>query len=473
MPRDLQDTKLFGYLRQRETEDGFSAGKISNRVQEIFDEVKPILNQVVRAFPEYTLHDPAHGIRVLENMGKIIPPETLEQLNVIELSILIYAVYLHDIGMAASQNEFLEWLEGEGKAFIVANEKWSNLLEELKEKNDYTAQRRVEDMAFTDYLRERHAERGAKRVRSIFGPNGSSDNKIKIREVNYADLVALVCQAHREDPMRLKAHEYRRDALIRNFSVNLQYLSVILILADELDLDPERTPQVLLDFINPQDPTSAMEWEKNRSIMGREFTPSCIRFDAQCSHPAIQRGLLEWMEKIERKRRGCFTVVRDNRAEITEKYQLHLVEPIVKNIEPKCDINGKPNYIYTDFKFEIDYEKIVSLLMGMQLWGDPKIALRELLQNALDACRHCEALSKLHDVPYRPEIKFTQRIEPDGTCILVCEDNGMGMNQRIIQRYFCRIGQSYYQSTEFRRENLDFSPASQFGLGIMSCFMLT
>lgn len=475
MPRDLQNTKLFEYLRQRETEDGFFTGEILNPVQAIVNEVEPILNQVVRAFPEYTLHDPAHGIRVLENMGKIIPPKTLKQLNIIELSILIYAAYLHDIGMAASQNELLEWLEsGEGKAFIVANEKWSNLLEQLKEKNNDTAQRRVEDMAFTDYLRERHVQRGAGFVRSHFDPDGRSSNRIEVREVNYADLVALVCQAHREDPMHLKGPMYRCDDLVRDFSVNLQYLSVILILADELDLDPERTPQVLLDFINPQDPTSATEWKKHRSIRGWQFTPKRIRFRARCSHPAIQRGLREWMEKIEPKRRDCITVVSDNRAEITAKYQLHLTEPIpVNTIEPELDtVTGQPKYIYTDFKFELNYEKIISLLMGRQLWGDPQIALRELLQNALDTCRHREALSKPHDVPYRPEIKFTQRIEPDGTCILACEDNGMGMNQDIIEHYFSCIGRSYYQSTEFRGQNLDFSPASQFGFGIMSCFML-
>ena len=54
-----------------------------------------ILQQVSRAFPLYTLHDPEHSYRVAQNMARIIPESTLESLNSIELSILIYAAYFH------------------------------------------------------------------------------------------------------------------------------------------------------------------------------------------------------------------------------------------------------------------------------------------------------------------------------------------------------------------------------------------
>ena len=34
-----------------------------------------------------------------------------------------------------------------------------------------------------------------------------------------------------------------------------------------------------------------------------------------------------------------------------------------------------------------------------------------------------------------------------------------------------RVGRSYYQSFAFRRKQLGFYPVSQFGVGILSCFM--
>src|SRR5271157_2521187 len=35
-----------------------------------------------------------------------------------------------------------------------------------------------------------------------------------------------------------------------------------------------------------------------------------------------------------------------------------------------------------------------------------------------------------------------------------------------------RIGRSYYRSREFLQQNLDFQPISQFGMGVMSYFMI-
>lgn len=466
MQRQLAESLLFKRLKDAEKTDGFDEGEISSRVGAIIREVSPILNQVVRHFPEYTLHDPSHSYRVLDNMGKIIPHETLDLLDSIELSTLIYAAFLHDIGMAASSNEMADWLQSdEGKTFIDTNEKWSNLLETFK--NDDVVKRRLQDMTFTDYLRQHHARRGSQFLTDFYGTNGKSNNRILVREVNYADYVALVCESHCEDTMKLRAAEYRRDALVREHPLNIQYLAVVLRLADLCDLDPERTPKVVLDFINPADPKSAEEWQKHRSIRGWKISDECIRFEAKCSHPAIQRGLREWMEYIERERRDCLGIVRDNRAEITERYKLNLTEPI-----PTETIESDGSYVYADFEFNLDYEKIVSLLMGTQLWGSPMIALRELLQNSLDTCRHRKALSQRHNVPYEPVIRLTERAESDGKSV-ICEDNGMGMNVQIIEDYFMRIGRSYYQSRQFLRQNLGFSPGSEFGLGIMSCFMLT
>ena len=58
-------------------------------------------------------------------------------------------------------------------------------------------------------------------------------------------------------------------------------------------------------------------------------------------------------------------------------------------------------------------------------------------------------------------------------------DNGVGMTFDIVRRFFTQIGQSYYQSQEYSHERalmkeflLPVSEISQFGIGILSCFML-
>ena len=56
---------------------------------------------------------------------------------------------------------------------------------------------------------------------------------------------------------------------------------------------------------------------------------------------------------------------------------------------------------------------------------------------------------------------------------IVVEDNGIGMDNYVIEHYFMRIGKSYYQSRDFKKERFQFSPISTFGIGVLSCFMLS
>lgn len=105
------------------------------------------------------------------------------------------------------------------------------------------------------------------------------------------------------------------------------------LIADVLELDPERTPATLLDFMlldltrtRPEDTAigaaevkSAEEWAKHRAILGYKISPEEIRIEARCSHPAIQKGLREWCAYIDAERRECRVVARDNTEEITRK----------------------------------------------------------------------------------------------------------------------------------------------------------
>lgn len=493
----ITETELFKLLKKQESRDGLEAAEISSRVSAVAMEVWPLLQQVCRSFPLYTLHDPEHSFRVAENMARMIPKRTLTRLNSVELSVLLYAAYLHDVGMAASQDELYAWLKSnEYEAYIAARDSWESAIRShersvrtreehpASEASDTLALRQLQDVVYTDYLRERHAQRGADYVVKHFGSKGSSDNKIHIQEVNYADYVALVCKSHADSATLLKGENFRRDAHVGKFPLNLQYCAVILRLADLADLDPERTPKVLLDFImldlrehdSEEDivpearARSAEEWSKHRAVLGYKITPEEIRLEAKCAHPAIQRGLNEWCEYMDSERRDCRLVVHDNRQEITEKYVLDLANDVRTDF-----ICSDGSYIYSDFKFQLDYDRIVTLLMGTELWGDPAVVFRELLQNALDACYHRKALSTKLGPTYAPKICFATKHRWDGSrdeMVLTCEDNGAGMDQHIIENFLMRIGRSYYRSREFRQQNLDFHPISQFGLGVMSYFML-
>jgi hypothetical protein len=137
--------------------------------------------------------------------------------------------------------------------------------------------------------------------------------------------------------------------------------------------------------------------------------------------------------------------------------------------------------------FRLDHNRVRDLLMGTRLYGDPSFAVRELYQNALDACRYrrarqesAEKLGRYNGEPYAGRIVFRQgRFE--GRDFIECEDNGIGMTEQVLATVFSVAGRRFHDSPEFGEERAEwdrlqlkarFVPNSQFGIGVLSYFML-
>ena len=131
--------------------------------------------------------------------------------------------------------------------------------------------------------------------------------------------------------------------------------------------------------------------------------------------------------------------------------------------------NIKPNkFSSVNLQFNMDYVAITNLLMGENLYADKTVVIRELLQNSIDACLLKKELSAKKSEKYTPEI----RIIIDSNKISIC-DNGIGMSKKIIENYFLCIGKSYYTSEAFKNTGASFNPISHYGIGFLSCFLLT
>lgn len=117
-------------------------------------------------------------------------------------------------------------------------------------------------------------------------------------------------------------------------------------------------------------------------------------------------------------------------------------------------------------RFELSSHEVIELLAGNNIYPDPRrVVVRELLQNAVDACR----LRRVVTPGYEPEILF--QWEPGR---LVVSDNGVGMSEAIVRDFFLRVGRSYYTSAAFREQYgpLGFSPIARFGIGALSAFLV-
>lgn len=154
-------------------------------------------------------------------------------------------------------------------------------------------------------------------------------------------------------------------------------------------------------------------------------------------------------------------------------------------LRPATRHDDHPAYDVPLARFQIAEEKVRELLMGRQLYGQPELAIRELYQNALDACRwratrqRYLSESGAAPAPWTARIRFTQGVEDDGRPYIDCEDNGVGMDLGTLKHIFANAGERFVHGQEFRAEQADWAAKglrmvsnSQFGVGVFSYFML-
>jgi molecular chaperone HtpG len=111
-------------------------------------------------------------------------------------------------------------------------------------------------------------------------------------------------------------------------------------------------------------------------------------------------------------------------------------------------------------------------LLSEHLYSDPKVALRELIQNAHDSCQRRLAEDPDYgDRNPRIDIHIDQERHQ-----FVIRDNGSGLTESEIHDYLATIGRGY---TSELRERLQFSSRGealaligQFGLGLLSAFIV-
>lgn len=380
---------------------------------------EPLLAKIVEVFPEYTIHDVRHSEQVLIILNWLIPESLKVQMNSYEIFFLIASSYLHDIGMVNFPELFDEKL---GKN---ADEIRNNI-----RKNHHV---RSEKFIINNYL------------------------ELGIENEHQARIIGRICRGHREALMDNKMYNNREMYTSRNIPINVPFLSALLQIADDLDLSFERTPFILYKTIKPKNDLSLREWDRHLSTCGVGLdseNKARIIISAKCSNSDIHRSLKQLELLIQDKLDFLPDVLFQYRNYVADLPQRVLV--MIETI----------GYEAEDFKFSLQEREITSILMGARLYDRKECALRELLQNSYDACR----FRLLFEKNIKPKIVF--QLSEDRSKLLV-KDNGIGMDRKNVERYFTRIGKCFYKSPEFSEFKDKFNPISTFGIGILSCFMIS
>ncbi|MCX3290158.1 HSP90 family protein [Streptomyces sp. NEAU-H22] len=122
-----------------------------------------------------------------------------------------------------------------------------------------------------------------------------------------------------------------------------------------------------------------------------------------------------------------------------------------------------PNAPGADRTFQVDLRGLVDLL-SHHLYSSPRVYLRELMQNAVDALTARHALE-----PAAPADAFGVRLYADGTVVRV-EDDGVGLTEADVHSFLATIGRSSKRADRIAEQRADF--IGQFGIGLLSCFLV-
>jgi hypothetical protein len=443
-----------------ETLEGGEDAQFTADVKHLVDYAVGKLLLIRETFPDYTLHDRQHAQNVVSLIEKLLGDD-IGKLTQLEAGMLILAAYFHDIGMVYTpaevhalleEQEFKSYLDRHPSAFVRVVE----------------ADEVPRDIVL-DYCRARHADRVSEHLHQL------DPGRLAWRGVPITEELVTVCRSHNESLATLRSEAFETDFLT---GCDLRLCAILLRAADLLDFDPTRSPiavyeHLRLDEAEGSRKFSQTEWAKHMASLGFVFPADrtsgyAVKLIASPKQPAVESAIRKFLDVVEDELRGC----RD---------LLDFCAPRWRSLSMPGSVDRSgirsQGYRWGDYRFDLDRHAVLQLFMGDRLYANPYVFIRELLQNAIDACR---LNAYLHDLdPDEMEVRISVWEDSAGNYWFRVDDNGVGMDQHIIEKYFLGVGRSYYNSDELRADILKkqkpdrkFVSISRFGIGVLSTFIV-
>ena len=444
--------------------------------------------------PDFTLHDAEHSFRVAAWMARLLPDGLLALLSEYEIALLLLSAYLHDIGMTPELGKvrrhrdvlltgeasllsdedvrrFQYWLDAAGYGATLPLDPSRPLDETV----------RLADEIITGYTRHRHNDWSEEWIRARFAvePLGGYAGWM-------ADLVRL-CRSHHEGYDALAGREFDPRRVGSGATVvHLRYLAALLRMGDVLDVDRERTPAVVFHHRDVS-ADSQPYWQKDAELT-IHLENGQVSAYARPPRAYLHRAVEETLDGIDRELALCRRLADVTRfekpvgpgADLPHRWILQAT--VFRDVEPR-----EGAYQYIDGAFRPNTRRLLELLSGTALYGDPLAAVRELLQNGFDAVRELIAHRRLRmpdpsdralEAQIGASLWVRLLLEQEGDrWWLICRDDGVGMTQEIIRDALLVSGspprpEVLELDRRCRAAGFRLGRTGQFGIGALSYFML-
>ena len=386
-PTDYKDSLLYQMLEKKEAKRKKNKKKSTGLVEKVdyvVEKATALLGTVGKdAFHDYTLHTPEHSRKLLHIAEYIIPRKTLDELSELELAVLIMSFYLHDIGMV---------VDNDRKTTLLADTEFINFIEREKDFKDRIEGLRKDIADATDDKRPAYELQLAqvyeaaitKYLRPLHGKKPTYDKEFKKIETDRKDLftcnsrsfrdqLIAICASHNTETAVLElkdedgVEELNKNYVCADQRLNMQFCAAVLRVADILDFDAERTPEVLFRALGIEDKKlpgfkiSLQEWNKQMAVKSIEFKGTEMEVQADSNSPAIGESIKLMCDDIARELRDTSSFLQNAPKDIADKYKLELPLVVKANISRK-------GYADKNYRVHLDEKSIMTLLMGENLY---------------------------------------------------------------------------------------------------------
>lgn len=467
-------------------------------VTKVINNVNDIFITTPKFFPEYTNHGATHINHVLEISDKLIPDETLKKITPKTLGIYLISAILHDIGMFVTYDTFKDLINDDGKCTKISpldnqsmGECWENYLSELKHYSGKTLIRKfgTTEINFTklpdagkvndqdilvigEFLRQHHHK-----ISQYIILHGLIDNDLLENAGINEHIRILIGITARSHGMNIRDTESYLETIFgrtnRPIGTEIFYLMSVLRLADYLDAGEERASHIIESMNVKYSEISKKEFEWNQSIRYEDFNwkgQESVSIDVFPENPEQFINVTKWLNSVQHEVDLCWAI-------IGEKYGLSecalTIRRVHSNIFDESVIKRYEEKFYTkevSLKANAD---ILALLIEPLYGNDPSYGVRELLQNATDACK--EMKEKLKGKEYKGKVCVSLDTKNK---VFTIKDNGIGMNIDTIVNYYLSAGSSYRHSDAWIKDFSDSEGKSKvlrngrFGVGVLATFLL-
>jgi len=268
--------------------------------------------------------------------------------------------------------------------------------------------------------------------------------------------------------------------------IKTPFLMAVLRIADYVQVQSERALKSLLSVKELRSPVSRQEWRNHfavRDVSTRHDDPEALYVHAAPTDVRTYLKLVALFKDIQRELDQSWATIGEVYGRRGDLAPLGLSLRRIRSNLDKTDVFASSvSYIPIKAGFDASGPDLLKLLVGPLYDYSHPVGIRELVQNAVDACRELADLEgrELRDTSSNSEIDVTVEFQEseDGTGWISVSDKGVGMTLETVINYFLIAGASFRNSDLWKRQHVDEQGQSRvlrggrFGVGALAAFLL-